>query len=55
MQCSLQLGNYLIIGSQRKLYLVDLAEDFAVLGHIGLTRDIFSICAMNMHNIVCGQ
>ena len=47
MVCSLQLGNNLFIGSASKLYLIDLAQDFAILGHIGLTRHIFSICAMN--------
>lgn len=55
MQCSIQLSNYLIIGSTRKLFIVDIAQDFEVLGHISLSRDIFSICPMNLHNIVCGQ
>ena len=55
MQCSLQLGKHLVIGSTSKLYLVDIEDDFSMLGHIGLSRHIFSICAMNAFNIVCGQ
>ena len=47
MQCSLQLGCHLLIGSMSKLYIVDLLNDFAILGHIGLARHIFSICSMN--------
>ena len=55
MQCSFQLGSHLLIGSGSKLFLVDVAEDFAVLGHISLSKPIFSICAMNKFTVVCGQ
>lgn len=44
MQCSLQMGSNLIIGSTSKLFLVDLSQDFAILGHIGLSRHIFCLC-----------
>ena len=55
MQCSFQLGNYLLIGAQSKVYLVDLLNDFAILGSVALSRHVMSITTMNAFFIVCGQ
>ena len=55
MHCSLVTGQYLIIGSHSKLYLLDLAQDFQILSSLHVTRHIFSICASNAFTIICGQ
>ena len=55
MHCSLVHGQHLLIGSYSKLYLVDLNNDFAVLGQLHVCRHIFSICAANQFTVVCGQ
>ena len=55
MQCSFQTGNYLLIGAQSKVYVVDLLNDFQILGSVALTRHVMSITSMNAFFIVCGQ
>ena len=47
VQCSIQIEGYLLIGAASKLYLVDINNDFAMCGHIGLTRHVFCICQMS--------
>ena len=55
MHCSLVHGQHLLIGSYSKLFLVDLNDDFAILGQMHVCRHIFSICAANQFTVVCGQ
>ena len=55
MHCSLVHGQHLLIGSYSKLFLVDLNDDFSILGQLHVCRHIFSICAANAFTVVCGQ
>ena len=34
--------------------MIDITENFAILGHETLSKPIFSLCVMNKTTIICG-
>ena len=55
MNCSAVLGDFLFIGAYSKLYMIDLKDDFNVVGNISMARHIFSICIVNSYSMVVSQ